>query len=332
MSFVVTLVDYTPPPRYSPVVTPWTQARIGYATTQAGPFANIDLIALSPLDGNAATPQVRNLTTLSSPAPTGWFQVTWLDALGNQAPTDPVSFPPGATLGAASPSQLSARYAVRHRIRDGVPLTDANPVPYNMVRLEDLSDQVPAVPTPVQATFQCRYADIPTGRYMNAAVVPGTLVAFVDGSWTPISPIADVDQNGNFTLPVPPVASLRITYAWQYLSDGEIDQFVDESRQWLREFTAVTGVPDGLVPALVSYAASRALSALARSATLAPVKAGDSDVDWSKLAAAYQAEAAVQYKTANDERTAYYSMGPEGLDPTVVDFSSLGFGTYTPER
>jgi hypothetical protein len=201
-----------------------------------------------------------------------------------------------------------------------------------MVRLEDLSDQIPAQATPTQTTFQARFADVPTARYMNAQVCPATLVAFVDGSWTPTAPSADVDQNGNFTLPVAPVQRLMVTYAWQYLSDGEIDQFVDEGRQWLREFQQVAQVPDGLVPALISNASGRALLALQRSATLAPVKAGDLDVDWSKIGAAYGAQAKAEMAQADCERTAYYSQGAEALDPTVADVASAFYSTWTPLR
>lgn len=227
-----------------------------------------------------------------------------------------------------------ARNAVRHRIRDGVPVLDASPVPFNMVRLEDLSDQIPTPQpaTPTQRVFQCRYADVPTQQYMNCQVTPGTLVAFVDGSWAPTVPTLDVDQNGNFTLPVVPLQQLLITYAWQYLADGEIDQFVDEARSWLREFQSVAMVPDGLVPALVSYASFRALTALTRSANLAHVRAGDSDVDWSALSKQYLAEATAACKTATDERTVYYSQGPEALDPTAVDISAVAERPWTPLR
>lgn len=200
-----------------------------------------------------------------------------------------------------------------------------------MVRLEELSDQIGQAATPTLTVFQCRYADVPTQRYMNAQVVPATLVAYVDNAWTPTVPTRDVDVNGNFTLPVAPASRLLITYAWQYLSDGEIDQFVDESRQWLREFTDVTTIPDGLVPALVSYASARALRALQRSATLAQVRAGDSDVNWSELAKMYQGEADSQEKVGLAEREAYYTQGPEALAPSV-DVSSVSISPYTPRR
>lgn len=234
--------------------------------------------------------------------------------------------------GASSPSLLSALNSVRHRIRDGVPLQDTTPVAFRMVRLESLSDQVVATATPVQTVFQCRYADVPTQRYMNAQVVPGTLVAYLDGAWTPTHPTVDVDTNGNFTLPTPPVAALLITYAYQYLSDGEIYENIDNARKWLREFSSVTLIPDGLSHALVSYAAALCLEELQVTATLAPVDAGDSRVDWSKLADAYGKAATVQYARAERERLEFYTQGPEALDPTALDVSAPTFRPYTPEH
>lgn len=254
---------------------------------------------------------------------------------GGMAPYSPLSERVQVPLkldpsGAANPTLTTLWNAVRHRIRDGVPTNDTTPVPFNMVRLESLSDQIPAAATPAQTVFQCRYADVPTQRYINAEVVPGTLVAYVDGSWAPTHPTVDVDVNGNFTLPIPPVNQLLITYAWQYLSDGEIYQFIDEARQWLRAFNNVTAVPDGLVPALVSYAASRALWALSRSATLAPVRAGDSDIDWSALGKNYQTAALAQEQLAQREWTTFYTQGPAALDPTAIDVSAVGIPPYTP--
>lgn len=249
-----------------------------------------------------------------------------------------ISGPPRRPLkldpsGSANPSIDSARNAVRHRVRDGVPVLDTVPVPFNMVRLESLDDQIAAVPTPTQTVFQVRFDDVPTQRYMNVQVCPGTLVAFVDGSWTPITPTQDVDVNGNFRLAVPPISQLRITYAWQYLSDGEINSFIDEARQWLREFTAVASVPDGLVPALVSYASYRALTALAVTAgRLTLIRGGQEEVDWSKLASAWQKSADSENKAACAERAAYYTQGPEALDPTAGGFDAPAIDPYEPLR
>ncbi len=219
--------------------------------------------------------------------------------------------------GAQSPSVESARYQVRHEIRDGMPALDANPTPFEMVRLEDLSDQIVQQATPASTQFQLRFQNVPLEQYATVYAVPGTLVAYVDG-WTPTPPTVDVDRNGNFTLPVAPVASLKITYGWQYFLDQAIDNFVDQARQWLREYTSVTLIPDGLNPALVHYASALALRALGRQLTLAMVRGGDAEIDLSALAKAYTTQADALEKTATAEREAYYSRGPEPLAPTAT--------------
>lgn len=229
-------------------------------------------------------------------------------------------------------SAPQARDAVRHRIQDGQP-SDASQ-PFEAVRLEELTDQigVPPPATPVQTVFQLRYADVPTGRYATVQAIPHSLVAYVDGSWAPTAPTVDVDQNGNFTLPVPPLSRLLVTYAWQYLADSDIDSYVNQARQWLREFSDLSLVPDGLQHALVSYASSLALKALARRMTLANIRAGDSGSDWSDLAKQYSADAKASMAEALQERSDYYTQGPEAHDPTAVDVASVIIRPYTPER
>ncbi len=231
-----------------------------------------------------------------------------------------------------SPTVASARNAVRHLIRDGMPSGDATPVAFETVRLEDLSDQIPLAAIPPQTVFQVRFDRVPTQRYITVQAVPSTLVAYVDGSWAPAPPTVDVDGNGNFTLPAAPTSQLLVSYAWQYFSDGAVDLHVDQARGWLREFTSITLIPDGLAHVLTRYAAAQALRALARQATLALVRAGDSEVDFSALAKAYITEANALEKTARTEREQFYSRGPEVLDPTAVDVSSLAIDPYEPRR
>lgn len=331
-NFSITLVGYKPSPRYPPTVTPWTRAQISYSPDNGvqTPYVVIDIIVLPNPDADPRYPAIRNLTTLLSPAATGWFLVTFLDAAGNQEPTDPVQFPAAQGGGSASPSVISARYGVRQQIRDGLPALDADPMPFSMVRLESLTDQIGTPATPVLQVFQCRYEGVPTQDFISVQVIPGTLAAYVDGSWTAAVPLTDVDQNGNFTLPVPPTTQLLVTYGWQYFSDSAIDSFVDEARQWLREFKTVDLIPDGLVPALIDYASSKALYALGRAAILAPIKAGDSEVDWSKLAGSYNTAAKAAEATALRERQDYYTQGPEAKDPMAVDVAAPYIERYEP--
>jgi len=210
----------------------------------------------------------------------------------------------------------TARYQVRHQIRDGVPALDANPVPFEIVRLEDLSDQIVQQATPASTVFQLRFQNVPLEQFVTVNACPGTLVAFVDG-WTPTAPVVDVDQNGNFTLPVAPVASLKITYGWQFFTDSSIDNYVDDSRQWLREFPTLTTIPDALQPAVIYYAASLALSALARQLTLASVKAGTAQVDLNQITGEYEKQATDYMTRACQMRNDFYSRGPEKLAPDI---------------
>lgn len=232
--------------------------------------------------------------------------------------------------GQQNPTVQTARYQVRHEIRDGMPELDATPVPFEQVRLESLSDQItPGVP---QTVFQTRFQNVPLGQFVTVQAIPDTLVAYIDGSWAPTLPSVDVDQNGNFTLPVAPAASLMVSYGWQFFSDTAIDNYVDQARQWLREFAAVADVPDGLNHALVHYAAYLAMTALSRSVTMGILRAGAAEADLSKFATAYQEQAQQLFKTACFERDAYYSRLPESKDPTAVSVSSAGSYYWTPQR
>lgn len=232
--------------------------------------------------------------------------------------------------GSQSPTIESARYQVRHEIRDGMPALDANPQPFELVRLEDLSDQITQQATPAQTQFQVRFANVPLEQFATVYPVPATLTCFVDG-WTPTAPSTDIDRNGNFTIPVAPVASLKATYGWQFFLDSAIDNYVDQARQWLREFTSVTGIPDGLNHPLIHYASALALRALGRQLTLAMVRGGDAEIDLSSLAKAYTTQADALEKTANAERDAYYSRGSETLAP-AVDMGGVHQRPWTPQR
>lgn len=272
--------------------------------------------------------------SLTAPGLPGNYSVVWSTggATPEYASEDLVIVASSASQpGAALPPTPNARNTVRHLLRDGTPWLDATPVPFNMVRLEELSDQIQQTATPTQTVFQLRFANVPTEQYMTVSAVPGTLVLYVDGSWAPTAPTVDVDLNGNFTLPVPPVTELMATYAWQYFSDGAVDQYVDQARQWLREFTTVALVPDGLMPALTHYAAALALRSLARQANIADLRAGDSEVSFSDLAKSYITQAAAMEKLAEGEREAYYTRGPEALAP-AVDVSSLVIDPFEPLR
>jgi hypothetical protein len=330
-TFVVTLANFFPGVRIDG--NPWTTAIIEEGALETGPFAAIDTQALTPVDANPEAPQARSFTTTHATREAGWYRIRFGDAAGHSQVTGAIYSPvQGQLTGAGSPTRASARNAVRHQIRDGMPRGDSQPVPFNMVRLEPLTDQIPAEQaTPTQTVFQVRYDLVPTQGRMTVHPVPGTLVCFVDGSWTPTAPTVDLDENGNFTLAAPPLKSLLVTYAWQYLSDGEIDNFVEESRRWLREFATLEAIPDGLIGALVRYASALAIKALERSANIANMKAGDTSVDFSKLAENYNKLAGNLEARAEKDREQFYSRGPEPLEP-FVDAGALTIDGYEPLR
>ena len=131
---------------------------------------------------------------------------------------------------------------------------------------------------------------------------------------------------------VPPVSALLVTYAYQLVGDGEVDQAVNEARSWLREYPTVDAIPDGRVPALISYAAGRVLAALSRTAILATVHAGDSTLNLSDLAKSYQALSASAYAQATAEREAFYTQSSEARDPTVADVAAVWISPFTPRN
>ncbi len=149
--------------------------------------------------------------------------------------------------------------------------------------------------------------------------------------WTPVHPTVDVDANANFTLPAAPTSSLLVTYGWQFYSDADVDGFVDEAREWLREYTDVTLVPDGLAPALIPYAGAIALRGLARKCTLADTRAGDAAVNFSALAKAYSADADKLEKEALAARQSYYSRADEALAP-AASATGLSIDPFQPRR
>lgn len=98
---VVTLLGYTPPPRFPPVTTPWTSVEWQEAPDAAGipgAWTVIDTQLLDPVDANPEQPARRRLTTLAGTVVQGWYRVVWLDADGNRSePTAAVrNVPPPA--------------------------------------------------------------------------------------------------------------------------------------------------------------------------------------------------------------------------------------------
>jgi len=228
------------------------------------------------------------------------------------------------------PTQYADR--LRRAIQDGE-TSDGEVL--SITRLEDLSDQVMSQATPTGVEFQVRFAAHPTQGYVSVFVVPGSLVAFVDGNPAPITPTVDVDANGVFTLAAPPDERLLVTYAWQYLQQPTLEGLLDEARAWLQgpaTFPTLEDVPDGLAAAVIDYAAARALRSLASKIQLASAKAGDAGVDWSDITKAYSVQAKERQATAEAARKSYYTRADQTLAPASEVAALATGGAITPIR
>jgi hypothetical protein len=81
MGFVVNLTGFAPAPRFDGM--PFASVLVGESNSEQGPFTTIDSIPIDPLD----------TTTNATLQFDGWYQITWVDAAGNQEVTPPVRGP-----------------------------------------------------------------------------------------------------------------------------------------------------------------------------------------------------------------------------------------------
>jgi hypothetical protein len=92
--YIVTFAGYTPPQRFPPDATLWTQARIEEAPDAGGVPGAWSVIegpfALSPAVTNPATPPTYNFTTENATLEAGFYRVVWIDAVGTEEPTEAV--------------------------------------------------------------------------------------------------------------------------------------------------------------------------------------------------------------------------------------------------
>lgn len=239
------------------------------------------------------------------------------------------------TLGLEPPDDYQPfRDTVRALIGDGMPSYATSPE--GLVRQESLSDQIQAQATPTGTTFYVRWSNIPLGKNVTVMAVPLTIAAYVDGATIPATiansgVTSDIDQNGNFTLAVAPVASLLVTYGWQAFSDDGIDELLDNARAWLQGFATIEKVPDGLSAALTWQAAALACQKLARKMALPDVAAGEAKEGLSDVAKQYAADAANYFKAAAQARKDFWTTGDQPLQPQAA-IVSLNYPAYQPTR
>lgn len=89
MTYIITLEDFTPPPRYDD--EPFTQARIEEAALESGPWTEIDVLPISPVDVDPSTPGSRDFTTENATLVGGWYRIIFLDGDGDATvPSEPI--------------------------------------------------------------------------------------------------------------------------------------------------------------------------------------------------------------------------------------------------
>jgi hypothetical protein len=131
-------------------------------------------------------------------------------------------------------------------------------------------------------------------------------------------------------LPAAPLVSLRVTYAWQYFTDGDVESFVDQGRAWLG-FADVPSVPDGLTVPLTQFAGYLAAKALARKCALADASAGDASIQLSQIAKQYESVATQLRADAVAARTDYY-VNQQRLAAAAGQAFSFPIDPYQPLR
>src|SRR5215212_376931 len=89
MTYVVSLTEFRPPPRYDGVA--WASAKIEEAALRGGPFTELETKALDPLDTDPTSPIARSFTTTLATLPAGWYRVVFTDGSAETA-SEPVVF------------------------------------------------------------------------------------------------------------------------------------------------------------------------------------------------------------------------------------------------
>src|SRR5262245_1252659 len=115
MAFVVTLIDFTPLPRYDN--KKWTQAEIYESSTSTGPWTLLETKTIADYP-DATNPPTLSFTTELATLASGWYKIRFLDATGDQAiETTPVQNAL-VTLDAWAPTPDEVAALMRARTKD----------------------------------------------------------------------------------------------------------------------------------------------------------------------------------------------------------------------
>jgi hypothetical protein len=86
--FIVTLEGFIPLPRFDG--EPFLNARIEEASTADGPWGDLGLFPLSPLDADPSNPMARSFTVDNATLEHGWYRVVFIDADADTVTVGPV--------------------------------------------------------------------------------------------------------------------------------------------------------------------------------------------------------------------------------------------------
>jgi hypothetical protein len=90
MTFVRSFQGFKPPERYDD--EPFTTIRLEEAAGREGPWAEIDVFSLEPVDDDPASPTARSFTTVEAVEDPGWYRIVWEDADANTFTSDPLRY------------------------------------------------------------------------------------------------------------------------------------------------------------------------------------------------------------------------------------------------
>lgn len=101
---VITFTGFVPPPRFDSL--PWTEIRIEEAVDEAGPWTQIDTLAISPVDVDPSDPAARSFTTELASDGNLWYRIIFADVDGDVTlPTNPLLNSVGLASETSGPCQ-----------------------------------------------------------------------------------------------------------------------------------------------------------------------------------------------------------------------------------
>lgn len=93
---IVSFQDFVPPPRYDGL--PWTKVKIEESALFTGPWTQIDLFNIVPVDTDPSSPTSRRFTTDNAVVPQGWYRISFIDAAGDTIVVNPIQNVPTSDI------------------------------------------------------------------------------------------------------------------------------------------------------------------------------------------------------------------------------------------